>query len=125
MAIWFERDLHHAECVDLLRQLSPPLLTCWPVLTEAAWLLRQDPGAVQELFNSFDNGLLRLLELDQAAIAWIAGFLGRYCNLRAQVADAALVYLAERENIDTVFTLDRSDFSLYRRKGGRPLRILP
>jgi len=43
----------------------------------------------------------------------------------AQVADGALVYLAEREGIDTVFTLDRRDFSVYRLRNGRGLRILP
>ena len=30
-----------------------------------------------------------------------------------------MVYLAERENIETIFTLDRRDFSVYRRSRGR------
>jgi len=42
-----------------------------------------------------------------------------------QIADGALVYLAEREGIDTVFTLDRRDFSVYRLSDGRSLRVLP
>jgi hypothetical protein len=43
----------------------------------------------------------------------------------AQIADATLVYLAEREGIDTVFTLDCRDFSVYRLADGRSLRVVP
>jgi predicted nucleic acid-binding protein len=45
--------------------------------------------------------------------------------MRPQVADAALVYLAGREKIETVFTLDRRDFSVYRASGRRALSIVP
>jgi predicted nucleic acid-binding protein len=46
-------------------------------------------------------------------------------KMGAQIADGALVYLAEREGIDTVFTLGRRDFLVYRLGNGRSLRILP
>lgn len=36
-----------------------------------------------------------------------------------------MVYLAEREGIDTVFTLERRDFSVYKLAGNRSLRLLP
>ena len=49
----------------------------------------------------------------------------RYQGIRPQLADAAIVYLAEREGIDTIFTLDRRDFSVYRSARKRPFRILP
>ncbi len=49
----------------------------------------------------------------------------RYASLGAQLADAALMYIAEREGINTVFTLDRRDFSVYRTTDGRALSILP
>ena len=66
-----------------------------------------------------------MVELDDGAVSWVAGFLVRYSSVGAQVADAALVYLAEREGIDTIFTLDRRDFSVYRTPRNRALRLLP
>jgi predicted nucleic acid-binding protein len=125
VAILARRDAYHEVCIEQLQRLPPPLFTCWPVITEAVWLLRRYPPAVQRLLGSFDTGLLRLLELDGSAIPWIARFLDRYRKLRTQVADAALVYLAEREGFETVFTLDRRDFSAYRLTGNRCLRLLP
>jgi predicted nucleic acid-binding protein len=49
----------------------------------------------------------------------------RYEGIGLQMADAALVHLAEREGIRTVFTLDRRDFSIVRLKRNRTLRLIP
>ena len=91
VAILSRRDDYHRVCVEQLRELSPPLLPCWPVLTEAAWLLRKEPPAIQRLFQGFETGLLKLLTLDETAAPWIATFLHRYRKLGAQLADACLV----------------------------------
>ncbi|MGO8735070.1 MAG: type II toxin-antitoxin system VapC family toxin [Terriglobia bacterium] len=125
VAIASARDQHHQLCVEQLRQLQPPLLTCWPVITEAAWLLRHHSSAVERLLGSFEVGLLRLLALDEKALRWLAVFLMRYRKMGAQIADGALIYLAERERIDMVFTLDRRGFLVSRLGNGRSLRILP
>jgi predicted nucleic acid-binding protein len=39
--------------------------------------------------------------------------------------DAALVRAAERDGLETVFTTDRCDFSVYRISGRRRFRIVP
>ena len=69
--------------------------------------------------------MVKLVELDETALPWIIAFMERYASAGAQMADAALMYLAEREGIDTVFTLDRRDFSVYRTTDGRALEIVP
>jgi predicted nucleic acid-binding protein len=125
VAVLSRTDSFHAVCVEQLRSLTPPLLTCWPVLTEAAWLLRKQPRALERLLSSFDSGLFRLLDLNESDMPWLVKFLLRYRTLPAQLADAALVCLAERHEIDTVFTLDRRDFSIYRLSRKRALRLLP
>jgi predicted nucleic acid-binding protein len=120
-----KREKAHQRCVAALRQLRPPLLTCWPVLTEVAWLLRKEPEGIKVVGELVRSGTLRLVELDEAACHWIIAFLGRYASAGAQLADAALMYIAERDGIDTVFTLDRRDFSIYRTTDGRMLNIVP
>jgi predicted nucleic acid-binding protein len=125
VAVLSRTDSFHVVCVEQLRNLTPPLLTCWPVLTEAAWLLRKRPRALDRLFSSFDLGLFRLMDPDESDMPWLARFLLRYRKQEAQLADAALVCLAERHEINTVFTLDRRDFSVYRLSRDRALRLLP
>jgi len=120
-----EREKAHKRCVSALKELRAPLLTCWPVLTEVAWLLRKEPEGMKALGGLIRSGSVKLVELDEAALHWIIEFLGRYASAGAQMADAALMYIAEREGIDTVFTLDRRDFSVYRTTDGRALNIVP
>ena len=125
VAILSRRDQYHHTCVEALRDLPGPLFTCWPVITEAAWLLRRDATAVQQLLNSLDTGFLELLPLTTADAKPIAAILKKYRDIRTQLADAALVYLAARDGLDTIFTLDQRDFSVYRLPKGRAFRILP
>jgi predicted nucleic acid-binding protein len=40
-------------------------------------------------------------------------------------ADATVVYLAKRESLSTVFTVDDADFDTYRIEGRRRFRVLP
>jgi predicted nucleic acid-binding protein len=125
VAIVRSREKAHKKCTAALKAIRPPLLTFWPVLTEAAWLLRDEPGRFKALGGLVTGGLVKLIELDETALKWIIGFLERYASVNAQLADAAVMYIAERESIDTVFTLDRRDFLIYRTTDGGALNILP
>jgi predicted nucleic acid-binding protein len=125
VAILSRQDKFHDACSDALREMPGPLLSCWPVITEAAWLLRGSPRAVQQLLNGIDGGFLELLPLAGAEAEGIGAILKKYEDIRPQLADAALVYLANREQIDTIFTLDQRDFSIYRSGRRRPFRIVP
>ncbi|WP_406693826.1 twitching motility protein PilT [Singulisphaera sp. Ch08] len=119
------REKAHKRCVAALKELRAPLLTCGPVLTEAAWLLRDEPGGLNALGGLVQCGAVKLVEVDETALHWIIAFVERYASVCAQMADAALMYIAERERIDTVFTLDRRDFSVYGTSDGRALNIVP
>ena len=125
VAIVSRQDAHHQRCVAELATLPTPLLTCWPVVAEAFWLVRQNQAAVAGLFRGFADNLWALAPLGPESLPWLEAFLKRYQKIRAQLADACLVYLAEREGIDTVFTLDQRDFSVYRHGRNRRLQIIP
>jgi len=125
VAILSKRDEYHDRCNEVLKGMAAPLFTCWPVLTEALWLLRSNPAAIQALLKSFDGTRLALLPMDETSLPWTARFMRRYQNVDAQLADASLMYLAEHQDFETVFTLDRRDFSVYRLRGNRSLRIVP
>lgn len=125
VAILSESDLHHKTCVEQLHRVRCPLLTCWPVVTEAAWLLRAFPPAVGRLLSSFHGRPFQLLPLDETDLPGITATLTKYRDLRLQLADAALVHLANREGIDVIFTLDRRDFSVLRLARGRKFQVIP
>ncbi|HKM46565.1 MAG TPA: PIN domain-containing protein [Terriglobales bacterium] len=125
VAIMSRTDQHHKVCVETLQDLPGPLFSCWPVITEAAWLLRGHRGAVPRLLGSISEGFLELLPIQSAEAAEIGKMMGKYRNIRPQLADAALVYLAERDGFDVIFTLDQRDFSVYQAGRKRAFRIIP
>jgi predicted nucleic acid-binding protein len=125
VAIMSRADLHHKTCVETLRDLPGPLFSCWPVITEAAWLLRGRAGAVQQLLAGISEGFLELLPIQSTEASEIGELMEKYKSIRPQLADATLIHLAKRDAIDVIFTLDRRDFSRYQtgRKGA--FRIIP
>jgi uncharacterized protein len=125
VAILSKSDQHHLRCVAELANLRSPLFTCWPVVTEAQWLLRRDTRAQAGLFEAFTSGLLALLPVEVDAMPTLDAFIRRYRKLQPDLADAVLVHLADREGIQTVFTLDQRDFSIYRYKSNRRFNIIP
>ena len=125
VAILSREDAHHPTCVAALREMTGPLFSCWPVITEAAWLLRRSPRAILQLLGSMNSGFLELLPVAGTEAKAIAAVMKRYESIRPQLADATLVYLAGRERIDAIFTLDRRDFSIYRTSRKRSFSILP
>jgi len=117
-------DEYHDVCVNALRDMPGPLISCWPVITEAAWFLRKSSRAVQQLLRSIDGRFLDLLPLAEAEGEAIAALMKRYEDIHPQFADVALVYLAGREKIETIFTLDQHDFSIYRSGRRSTVRIV-
>jgi predicted nucleic acid-binding protein len=125
VALMVASDAHHRMCVDTLAVLKPPLLTCWPVLTEAAWLLRKQHRPLDRLAEAHAAEVFRVLPLEGDSLAAIAVIMRRYADICIHLADAALIHLAEREGVRTVFTSDRRDFSIVRLKGRQALRLIP
>jgi len=118
IAILDRSDPHHVRCLDTLKTLPAPLLTIWPVVTEAMYLLATSWTAQRALLAFITDGALKLLPLAEDDVPRIGELMQKYQDLPMDFADAGLVRVAERERISTVFTLDRRDFSIY-----RPARI--
>jgi len=120
-----ESDEHHARCVEQLHHIRGPLLTCWPVITEAAWLLRAYPQAIRKLLSSFHGRPFQLVPLGETDLPPIVAILAKYEGLGLQLADASLVHLANREGIEEIFTLDRRDFGVVRLAHGKKVQVIP
>jgi predicted nucleic acid-binding protein len=107
-------DASHRRCVDALRSIRSPLVTVWPAVTEAMYLLRESWTAQDALWQLLTSGSVTLLPIDSDDAPRMRELMRRYRSLPMDLADAALVRVAEREGIRRVFTLDRRDFAVYR-----------
>jgi hypothetical protein len=125
VAILSPQDHYHQICLDTLKNIKPPLLTTWAVITETLWLIRHNQKAIESLFKMIERGLVQIDPLSDDAISWLGQFMLKYHDMGVQIADASLCYLAETYDLKEVFTLDRKDFNIYRIKNNRALKIIP
>jgi predicted nucleic acid-binding protein len=125
VALVDRRDQHHAACVRALKNMGEPLGTVWPAVTEAMYLLEGVEGGQDKVWEMIARGAPRILALDEGDIPRIRELMAKYSNRPMDLADAALVRVAERERVATVFTVDKKDFSVYRLHGRSRLRVLP
>lgn len=125
VALFNRRDDDHAACTKTLKALRAPLVTVWPVITEAMYLLAFSDLAQEGLWQFLLAGTLLSLPLEYADLGRIRELMQQYRDQEMDLADAALVRVAEREKIRTIFTIDRRDFRIYRPKHTRSFYLLP
>jgi len=112
-------DDHHEEVVEALRKITDPLVSVWPAIVEAMYLLAFSWRAQKALWEILETGTVQLLPLDETDLPQMKSLMEKYRDLPMDLADAALVWVAEREGLRRVLTLDQRDFMVYRlpRKG--------
>ena len=118
-------DTHHRRCVDALKTIRDPMLTVWPAVTEALFLVRDSWPAQAALLEMIESRVVELLPLDEDDVPRMMELMGKYRDLPMDLADAALVRVAERERLRHVFTLDQRDFRVYRPAGLGRLGLIP
>lgn len=95
------------------------------MLTEVAWLLRQHPSRLRNFLKTCDGNPFEIVPLRSDDLAPINKILAKYEDQEIQLADACLIHLAGELDTDRVFTIDQTDFRIYRTPQGKPFRILP
>ena len=92
-------DPHRVRCVATLRLLpAQPLLTAWPCLTEAMYLLWRAGGvsAQDELWGYLADGLVALHVPEVREWERMRVLMQQYHDAPMDLADASLVVAAER-----------------------------
>ena len=114
VALLHRDDQHHQDCVEMLTRIHDPLVTVWPAFTEAMYLLNFSWRAQDALWELVMEETIRLLPVEADDHRRMRDLMKKYRVLPMDLADAALVAVAERERIRRIFTIDRRDFSIYR-----------
>jgi predicted nucleic acid-binding protein len=118
-------DQHHGECAAAFRTMRKPMGTVWPVLAEAMHLLGSLPKAQDNVWEMIVRGVVEILPLGLDDVPRIRELMQKYSDRPMDLADAALIRVAEREGIRQFFTVDRKAFSVYRLHGKIRPSILP
>ena len=124
VAILSRTDAYHRVCVAALQELTAPMVTTWPVMTEAFYLLEDAGGEAQAaLIELVVKGRIAVYDITDAAR--LLDLVRKYADRPMDLADGSLVLLAEQLQLYRVFTLDQTDFRVYRPHGRRVFEMIP
>jgi predicted nucleic acid-binding protein len=104
-------DRHHDWAVGVASHVSEPLLTCEPVLAEAAFHLESVDVVLAMLFD----GLATVGFSCRDHLPQLAALAKRYADRKPDLADLCLIRMSELFPRHSVITVDREDFRVYRR----------
>ena len=88
-------------------------------------MMKQNSDSVRRMLELTERGILKLLPMDEEDLASMQKLFKKYQSLTPQLADIALLHLAAREKISTIFTFDRRDFVAFCRSAKGKLTLLP
>ncbi len=125
IAIFDKDDQYHQRCIEILKGIKEPLITTWPVITEAFYLLNFPLSVQDALWQFIQRGGIRIEQLEENIYFRIRELMKKYYDLPMYLADATLVVLGEEKKLSTVFTLDYKDFCIYRPNHKRRFTLIP
>lgn len=125
IALLDRSDDRHAAVTKALEAIRDPLVSVWPVIVEAMYLMSFSWPAQKALWEILETRAVRLLPLDEADLPRMKQLMEKYLDLPMDLADAALVRVAEREGLRRVLTLDQRDFGVYRLPRRGRFTLLP
>jgi predicted nucleic acid-binding protein len=121
VALFDQKDAHHAAAQAWLARTHERLLTVAPVLAEAAFFL--PPRLRSRLAGLAASGVLKVHQPDDAGYARIAQLFDKYADQDPDWADLELVWLAETTRTARITTVDVADFSVYRIHGRKRFEL--
>lgn len=120
------KDKFHQPCLLTFRQHSKQTryYSVESCLSEACFILGE-LRAVEQLERMIQVMPLEIVALSGAEVSRVFELMRKYASLPMDFADAALVAIAERLDVDTILTTDKRDFNVYRPKHVSHFKIAP
>ena len=115
-----KRDAHHGWAMSVLAEEAPPWLVCEAVLAEIAASVGT-PEPVLEMLRVGDLEMGFVLTENLEAVR---SLVRKYRDQGMDLADACVVRMSEVFEDSVVYTVDKTEFSIYRRHGRRPIRCV-
>ncbi len=123
IALFDRSDKYHSASIEFIKTNQCELITTLASVTETLHLLDFNRQAQTDFLGWVNAGAVSLEPVTSDDLLRIKELIIKYADLPMDFADACLVFLGEKLNIDRIATIDR-DFDVYRLKGKRPFTTL-
>lgn len=119
-ALFNRSDAYHPQAMAYFKRHGAHvrLLTTWEVISEVMYFLDFSANAQADLLLWLHEGAtrdrIRIASLQTDDLPGLATQMRKYADRPMDLADASLVWLANRVGVTDIITVDRADFAVYR-----------
>lgn len=113
IALFDKSDSYHTKMLAFIRVCNRRLITVWPVVTEACYMLDHHPQARIDFLTWIQRGGLLIFPPEEGHVARIIELMKKYADVAMDLADASLVVVSDEMKISEIISMD-SDFDIYR-----------
>ncbi len=125
IALADQGDAKHEECWKALRSIprATTIFTVPHALMEVFYILAPVPSAIDAAFKLLKS--LRVEFYEDVSLDRVQELIDKYNDLPMDFVDACIVAAAEEHQVNTIFTLDKRDFHVYRPRHVKSFHLLP
>ena len=123
IALFDRDDRFHTEIKNFMKNFRGRLITSWAVVTETLHMLDFDYRVQADFLRWVDRGALEIAGPIREDTHRIIELTEKYQDRPIDFADATLLAIAERKQLNSVISID-SDFQIYRTAQGNSLEML-
>lgn len=113
IALFDRSDKFHNKVLDFIKTYKGKLVTSWAVITEVSHMLDFNLQVQIDFLKWCEIGGIEVYDISQTEISNIRIMMEKYIDVPMDLADATLMYIANKENIKNIVSID-SDFDIYR-----------
>ena len=123
VALFHPADRLAPSARSYLKKHRHPLATVAPVIVETCFFLL--PPEKADLLTWARRGGIAVVDTPVDSYPALGAIIARYAQRDIDLADAALIWLANASGENRILTVDERDFSAYALKQGRRFELLP
>jgi len=123
IALFDKNDKYHSIVLHFLKGFDGEFITTWSVITEVSHMLDFNLKVQIDFLKWVELGALHIYNIEQDELSHIIKMMSKYTNVPMDLADSTLMYIAQKENIPNIVSID-SDFDIYRTLKKQSLRNL-
>lgn len=113
IALFDRSDKYHLKVLEFMKTFKGELVTSWSVVTEVSHMLDFNLQVQIDFLKWCEIGGVNLFEISQEELCDIRVMIEKYSDLPMDLADATLMYIANKQKIKNIISID-SDFDIYR-----------
>ncbi|MCK9257628.1 MAG: PIN domain-containing protein [Sulfurospirillaceae bacterium] len=123
IALFDRSDAYHEKVLNFLKYYEGELISSWAVITEVSHMLDFNLWVQIDFLKWCEMGGIKIYDISQNELREIRKMMEKYLDIPMDLADATLMYIASKENIKNIVSID-SDFDIYRTLKRRSLNNL-